>query len=128
MDTSIFLARFFGLYFLIMVVAMVIRRDQFLPLMRDMLKNSAVMGSLVIIAIIGGLLLVLVHNVWVLHWEVIITILCWWILIKGCIGLYFPKTLLTWGITAIENPRFYYAAVVLYLILGLFLVYQGFFA
>ena len=124
LDISVFLARLFGFYILIMVAAMLLRKDHFKQFINDFLSNNAVVTLAAIFTIIFGLTFVLLHNAWVHDWRVLVTILCWWTLLKGCILLFFPAPFTEKVRTLFESPAPMYVTILIDLALGCFLLYH----
>ncbi len=125
MNSTIFLAQFFGCYLVIMSVVMLIRHDTLLAMAKAMIDNPGLSGMIAVMRVMIGLLILLTHWVWVQAWPVLITLLGVLILGIGLMGFlsdnldkkwmkYF-KNKNTWAITAVVS-----------LALGLFLLYQGF--
>lgn len=91
MALSLFLAQFFGLYFVITSAVLFLRKKEIPKFSEDIIKNrelSFVAGAMTTIL---GLFLVLIHNVWVNGWAIIITILSWATLIKGVALMTVPE-------------------------------------
>jgi len=124
MEVSLFLAKAFGLYLVIMSVALFTRRQEFSNMINVYFASPGLILLSALIAIILGITLVLFHNVWVADWRVVITVLCWWTLIKGCLLIFFPKTMPK--ITRICQGHCFYVMALLILLLGIFLLWHGF--
>ena len=91
MDTSIFLAQFFGWYMIIMGVIILVRGEAFLE---ELLKEIEDKGFLLLggyLTLFLGLGMVILHNIWTEDWRVIITILGWLTLLKGILLIAFSK-------------------------------------
>ncbi len=126
MDASLFIAKLFGFYLLIFVGAMLIRPIHMRKLIGNIIESPAVMAYGSMMAIVMGLILVLFHNVWVLDWRLLVTILCWWILFKGCLNLFYPQALAKISNCVLTDTKCYYILIAIDTILGLFLLYRGF--
>lgn len=90
MEVSIFLGRALGIYLLIIALSMLFNHKVFFRTFQQWIEQPATITITAFISIILGILMVLVHNVWVLDWRLVITILAWLTLIKGVIRLNFP--------------------------------------
>ncbi len=125
MDTTHYLAKLIGLMFLIIGAFIIYRKDCVNKIVDDLHEHPSMIVVTGIINLLLGLLIVLSHNVWVLGWPVIITILGYLILIKGLLRLFaceYNKELtrcllkghgtLIWGIITV--------------VIGAFLTYMGF--
>ncbi len=124
LDLSVFLARLFGFYILIMITAMIVRKDHFKQFISDFLENSAVVMLTAVFTIIFGLVLVLLHNAWVPNWRVVVTIICWWTLAKGCILLFFPTPFTEKTRALLESPAPLYVTIAIDLSVAIFLIYH----
>ena len=82
MDISIFLAKFWGWFFLLFFVLFIIYPKR-IKQMFAFAKDDKFMIILSILGIIIGLLHILAHNLWVKDWRVIITLFGWFSLSKG---------------------------------------------
>jgi len=126
MELSIFLARVMGIYLLVMSIAMFTRKQQFQEMIELFEKNPTCMTVAMIMTLILGIMIVVSHNVWVMGWPVVITILGWWMLIKGLLRLFFPKVI-SKMISFVQHKSPYLAIGGLCFLLGLFLICKGFF-
>ena len=126
MNISIFLARIFGLYLAIISIAMLIDWKGFLRRIERYVENPGLMLFGSIMTLLLGLLLINIHNVWVWDWRVVITLLCWITFIKGLVHLFIP-TFPAKVISIYKTGIVYYSCGIVTLIIGGFLIYQGFF-
>lgn len=125
METSLFLAKAFGIYLVVISLALIWHKDMFLAAMEDMTSKPGVTLLSSIFTLILGIILVLFHNVWIESWQLAITLLCWWVLIKGAVRILYPaidKKLI--GVFA--SNKSLYVSGTLALLLGLWLLYVGF--
>jgi hypothetical protein len=74
-----------------------------------------------------GLLLVLSHNVWVMGWPVIITILAWMILVGGILRLFAPEYAIKVGRRFLKEPVHITIMGIINLVIGLFLLFRVYF-
>jgi len=80
LETSIFLAKLLGLYGVIVAGGVLLNRKAYQRVVEDLTKNSVLVYLAGIFALIFGLLIISFHNVWVLDWPVLITVI-------GCLGM-----------------------------------------
>jgi len=125
MDISIVLAKFFALYFVVVGVAMIINRAGFMNDLKLMLKDRPVLFFSALFTLIFGALLVSVHNIWVSDWRLFITLLSWYIFIKGAVRVLFPLVDEKWA-GLVENKTFYNVSGAIVIVLGIYLGYLGF--
>ena len=125
MDISLFLAQTFGLYFILAGVAILIRPTSTVELMQLFATKKATFFS-GFIALLVGVPLVLLHNIWDGSWRVLITILVWLTLFKGVVRIYLPDLVASWADTLTSYPRMVRHMVWLLIFLGVYLVSIGF--
>ncbi len=126
MVLSIFLAKTIGLYLVIVSAAFMLKANELKPMILDMLKNPSLVLFSGILALIFGILIVVSHNVWVMDWRVIITLLGWLTLLKGVVRLFYPEFVMRKAIMCIENKAFYTIMMLITLLIGLVLLYFGY--
>ena len=126
MDLSIFLARFFGFYFIIFGFAYFFRRDFLVEMVKNFYKNAAMVLIGVFMSVVIGLLIVLSHNIWEFSWRVIITIIGYISLLKGLLNLYATDWMMKFSTKFIKskNAMFYMGLVAI--AIGFALLYQGY--
>ena len=123
MDTSLFLAKFWGWYLLIFFFVLSFNPRRIQQIFED-LKDQKFLILAAFDAIIIGLLNILFHNIWELSWKFIITILGWTSLFIG-LGLFiFPEP--TTRKLAVLNLKFVQIIYVLLFLLGIFLLNMGY--
>lgn len=127
MEITIFLAKVIGWYLVIVSLCVLFRHEQLRAVMGDILAQRALLFFIAIITVILGLLLVISHNVWVLGWPVIVTIFAWVVLIGGILRLVMPEPLLRMGQWWLANPVYLRVATVIYVLIGLYLLYRAYF-
>ena len=74
METSLFLAKFFGLYLLVAGLLWLIRGKSFDRMVEGFLDDPGFVALSGFIALIMGLAIITAHNVWEPNWRVVITI------------------------------------------------------
>lgn len=125
METSIFFARFIGFYLVIVLVALLLNYSRFKDIA---LKTSTPNRTFItgVCSLIFGLVVVLLHNVWEWDWRVLITLIGWLSLIKGVVRIYFTD----WATKTItkfaENKVLMIAISIIFIIIGLILLYYGY--
>ncbi|MBE7639763.1 hypothetical protein GUB10_05395 [Salegentibacter sp. BLCTC] len=123
MDTSLFLAKFWGWYLLIFFFVLSFNPRRIQQIFED-LKDQKFLILAAFAAIIIGLLIILFHNVWELNWKFIITMLGWTSLFIG-LGLFvFPEP--TTRKLSVLNLKLVQTIYVLLFLLGIFLLNMGY--
>lgn len=126
-EITTFYFQFFGLYLTIACAAWLKNKEFFLAAGEDILNQVGLSLTGSILALILGLVVVLTHNVWEASDAVIITILGYITFLKGASGLLFPnlrRGLFEW----IVKSQIFNLFQVVWGILGIYLIYKGFFA
>lgn len=99
--------------------------------LRDVTDDLAQASPLVrlffsMVAIGGGLAIVLTHNVWVAGWPLIITLIGWGGLIKGVLALVRPQSLILAADVVYGSERRAWVTLVLAALFGAYLTAVGF--
>ncbi|MGX6643213.1 hypothetical protein [Legionella pneumophila] len=126
MNTSVFLAKAMGLYFLIISISVLINKNRMPSVISELMKNPALQFLMGLNILIIGLLLILTHNIWVLSWQVIITIIAWAVFIKGVLNVAFPTLAQRMTKPFLQSQSIPYFAIFINFLLGLYLCYYGF--
>lgn len=126
MILSIFLAKTIGLYLVIISAAFMLKAEEFKPMMLEMVKNPSLVSFSGILALIFGILIVVSHNVWVMDWRVIITLLGWLTLLKGVMRLFYPEFVMKKATKCVESKTSYNTMMLITLLIGLVLLYFGY--
>jgi hypothetical protein len=92
METPVFIARIFGIFYLVAAAGLLLNRQFYKKFMEDYTKNTALVFFSGMFALIVGACIVLYHNVWTANWTVIITLLGWIALFKGAWIIIFPNS------------------------------------
>ena len=93
---------------------------------KEISGSDALMTLISILPLAIGLSIVLGHNVWKMHWSVLITIMGWLILVISICRLFFYKKIMQ--IMAIKSEQKYFVMTmgVIIIIIGAVLSYLGF--
>lgn len=125
METSLFLAKAFGIYLIIVCLSLIGNKRHYHLATVSVTEDPGLMLTTSILTLILGILLILFHNIWVADWRILITLLAWITFIKGGYRILFPHHIRKWN-RIIENDVFYYSMFTLFLGIGLFLLLKGF--
>jgi hypothetical protein len=126
MEVSVFLGRALGIYLLIVSLSMLFNHKVFFRTFQQWFEQPATITLTAFISIILGILMVLVHNVWVLDWRLVITLLAWLTLIKGIIRLNFPHAVPQTMEYFHQRRSAYFALAIFCLLLAVFLLIFSF--
>jgi len=128
MENSIFIARIFGLFYLVMGIGFLYNRKAFQLIMEDFSRNTALLFFSGILALMIGIVIILSHNVWITDWSLMITIIGWAALIKGIWIIVFPNSVVKFIQVYQKNKRLLIVHPIVALALGVILTFFGFFA
>ena len=125
MDFSIFFARFFGLYMLIVALMLIIRKKQIRNLLGEYIATPGLIATSGICRVLLGLAVVILHPVWEMDWPVVITLLGYILILSGVVRICFQEqTRAFWG-CVLQEKGYWITFFVLFL-LGGFLTCNGF--
>ena len=120
--TTIFLATAIGWYMVVSSVLVLSRADHIRSVMGRIIGDKGQFFILALLTFLLGLLMVVSHNIWVMGWPVVVTLLSWLVLISGLIRLFFPDTGPKMGLSFINNPMKMTTAAIIFLLIGLYLL------
>lgn len=114
-----------GLYLLIMAIIMLLRVDFYRTFLMDLEAHS---GTIVIgssFGLILGLMIVVMHNLWVLQPQILVTLIGWLIVIKSILWLTIPERMLVLT-RRVYQGNGYYLVVLVAAAIGIILITRGF--
>jgi len=125
---TIFLNRLIGLYAIVISLAMMARKQSVIATLAAMMDDAPLMLSIAIATVTIGLAIVLTHNVWRGGAAaVIVTLIGWSTLLKGTLLLFLTKESATdLYLRRLHYDQYFYAYLGVFLLLGLYLTYEGF--
>ena len=124
MQLSIFLAKVWGIFLVILCLSVLLNRERFLRVAKRAVNETSIFVS-GMIALMIGIPHILIHNIWTPDWRGLITFLGWITVVKGIVRLFFPEKLLNFVQKGSYKSVFIYGVSIL-LLLGLYLTYIGF--
>ena len=119
MESSIFLAKFWGWYLIIFFLILSFNPKRIKQIF-DNLKDEKFLTIFSFLAIIVGLINILFHNVWESNWEIIITLIGLISLFMGLSLFIFPKGTVIW--LEYINIKLVQVIYTLLFIIGVFLL------
>jgi cytochrome bd-type quinol oxidase subunit 2 len=127
MDTSLFLARLLGPMLLVIGLGVLINRENFRAMAKELSASRELMFIIGILTLLGGLAIVNTHNVWQ-GWPTIITVFGWIFLVGGTARVLFPDIVRSIQGTALDKPAMPVVGGTIQALLGAWLCYAGFVA
>jgi len=126
MQTSLFLAKLIGPVFVVMGIAILMDGKRLQSMAREFIESDALIFLSGIITLPIGLAIVNTHNLWVMDWPVIITILGWVSIAAGISRMTIPSVLRRIASAMIESTKYFVVPGVITALLGAYLSYQGY--
>lgn len=125
MQTSLLLAKFFGLYLLVAGLLWLIRGKSFDRMVEAVLDDPGFVALSGFIALMMGLAIITAHNVWEANWRAVITLFGYLAALKGVWRLGWPEQSMGAVRALLRNPA-RMILVVMCLGLGGWLAWIGF--
>ena len=123
---SFLLAQIFGLYLVIQAVILLSRASYYRALMASIKDPGFAIFAVSSIRLILGIVLVLIHNRWVIGPVVYVTMMCWLVLIKSVLWLASPERMLALS-KKICAGNMYYPTILCMAVAGALFMVRGFF-
>ncbi len=125
MCRSVFFAQIIGCYLVILSLAMLIHYDRFKKIVTECLESPSMIFSAGSLSLIFGLFILVPHNVWVLQWPLIITLIGWFCIIQAILRLFFPQHIIKLAKKLLAKKGFIFLSWI-WLLIGLYLTAMGF--
>jgi len=124
---TIFLGRLLGLFTLITSFWLLVERQNTVSIIPALLGDRPAMVIFAIIALAGGLAIVLAHNIWsggVL--PILVTLIGWVMVVRGVLFLFLPPEATLGILAAMQFGRLFYVYLPIPFVLGVYLTYLAF--
>jgi hypothetical protein len=122
---TILIAKFLAVYFLGIGLALLLNPNGYRERCQLIMKNEGFLCIAGVIALMLGAFIVSVHNIWVMEWPVIITIIGWISVMKGFALLAYADFANLFSFMLKQSANFYRAMGAIVSLLGLFFAYEG---
>lgn len=123
MELSLFLAKFLGIYMLIIATIWVTCKNQFESAVKEIILSNGLFALTGAILLIVGLIMTISHPIWELNWRGLITVVAYLTLFQGILRLAFPEESRYYVLKSLQNHWFLLGFLV---IVGFTLTYYGF--
>ena len=120
MNITIVLAQIWGIGFIVFGLSMLFNKKWITVAVEEMVQNQGVMLLAGLVALIMGLVLVALNNIWTSGLPLLITILGWLTLLKGAVILIFPNFTTSYYRKVNKENVFFWSGLII-LILGILL-------
>ena len=121
---TVFLATVIGWFMVIVSLHLLFRHEHMKSVMTDVIAKPGLFFVFALFTLILGLLMVTSHNIWLMGWPVVITLLSWLVLLSGLIRLVFPDMAMKMGRSFISHPIRMQITGGVVLIIGVFLLFH----
>jgi hypothetical protein len=126
MPTSIFIAKLMGPILFAVGISILIDEKSIRAMAKDVLRSHALLYIFGIFDLLLGLVLVVIHNLWVMDWRVIITLIGWISVVRGIVRMLFTPFIIKNGPKLIKKQGLLMSVAIVMLILGAALSYYGY--
>lgn len=123
---SLLLGRIVGVFLIIWAFFLMLRRKECLDIVDKLKDNPTALYVIAIATLPIGLTLVTIHPVWVIGWQVIITIIGWALVFSSLFFLFFPLKVILQLIGYLNKPASYIIHGIVSLVIGIYLVAVSF--
>jgi hypothetical protein len=127
MLASYFLAKLIGPFSLILGLGVLLSGTYYRAMAVEFLNSRALVFLAGVITLSAGLAIVIMHNVWVLHWPLIITVLGWLMVLSAIVRIVTPEYAMAKGRAMIARSNVMAIAAAVWLIIGVILTFFGYF-
>jgi hypothetical protein len=126
MLTSIFIAKLMGPILCVVAISILFDEKSIRAMAKDVFGSHALLYIFGIVDLLLGLVLVTVHNVWVLDWRVIITLIGWISIVRGLVRILFTPYVMKNAPKLFRKQGLLMGVAIVMLILGAVLSYYGY--
>jgi hypothetical protein len=126
MNASLFLARLIGPVMLTVGIALFLNKRGFAAMADEFLRGRALLFLSGLLIMPAGIAIVLTHNVWVLNWPLLITLLGWMLAIGGAIRILGPEQVESMGRGFLRHPMGMNIAGAIWVVIGAVLCLFGY--
>lgn len=124
---TVYLGKLLGLFTLITSSWLLTERQTAISTIPALLGNRPAMVIFAIIALAGGLAIVVAHNVWSGGaLPLLVTLIGWVMLIRGVLFLFLPPEATLHILAAMQFGRLFYLYLAIPFVLGIYLTYLAF--
>ena len=127
MITSIFLAKALSIYFVIIGLGLLLRKDHFREIIKAFFSRKASLFLGGWLALIVGILMIAAHPRFTADWRSWITAIGYLSLLKGIVCLFVEGRVITFKAKLVAYGSFCYIAGSVCVVLGMYLGWHGWF-
>ena len=124
---TVYLGKLLGLFTLITSVWLLTERQMTVSTIPALLGDRPAMVIFAIIALAGGLAIVLAHNIWSGGaLPILVTLIGWVMMVRGVLFLFLPPEATLGILAAMQFERLFYVYLAIPFVLGIYLTYLAF--
>lgn len=123
---TIWIAKFLGPIIVVLSIPMLLTPGRLRETTRRFLADSPLVLISGVLALTAGLAIVNTHNVWVLHWPVIVTLFGWALTLGGAARVIAPTLVDEVGGAMLSRPALTRVMGAAWGLLGAFLTFKGY--
>jgi membrane protein CcdC involved in cytochrome C biogenesis len=127
-QASIFIARLLGPLLLAVGAGILMNPGIFRTMGTEVVRSVTLVYLFGLMDLAAGLAIVLTHNVWLVSWRVLITLLGWLLIVRGAARVLLTEKVMAFGAKAFRNKQLVPVSSAIVGILGLVLCYFGYVA
>ncbi len=124
MDVSLFLAKFLGLYLLIVSLIALIRKDVVYNALSDMIGSKGLLAYAGSLSLLFGIIILLLNPIVAVSWKGLITLIGALSVLKGILRLGYPDVVQKFDLSLLNKG--YLPLFLITGLIGAYLVYVGF--
>lgn len=128
MEYSMLLARIIGPVYLVLILSYILNPGRYDKMVHDMVKSPMVLYSAAVLGLIGGMILVTTHNVWVYEWTVLVTVIGWVMVVKSVFLLFLGEIMMDITKWVMKKKALLMVGMLIGLVFGVYLTYMGYFS
>jgi hypothetical protein len=126
MERSHFLAKLIGPVLIVGGLGMLFNSTVYRAMFERALHDHMLIYLSGVLALLGGLAIVIMHNDWKWHWSLIITVFGWLALIGGIVRMIAPQAIESIGLSVLGYQNFFTIDGGVAVLLGALLCYFGY--
>ena len=126
MALTVFLAKVFGIYLLIIGATIMLRRDYFIAVFAAFRKERLTRAVVAFFELLGGLFLIVGHNHWSPLPAAIITLFGWVAVIESAAYLLLSDEAVEGILEVVNTPAWYVGGGLISIVIGIYLTGFGF--
>jgi hypothetical protein len=126
MQTSVYLAKLIGPFFLIVGLAILINVDAFRAVVKEFLNSPGQIFFSGMLTLPVGIAILLAHNVWAPNWRVLITLIGWLAALTSIVRIVAPQRVAGVAKTVASHPFFPIGPAAIWVAIGAVLCFYGY--